>query len=372
MFYKQSMQAVQLGTNKLLQSVFTILSLTISGSAYALSCGTSTGNLLPCDGQQAQFSGGFVVLSGHGGFGGGTCRASKTPVIYIPGNGDNAINFDAEPALAAVGYSTPANSVYDELKAAGYNDCELFGITYLSANEQQNPQYNFHEHDKQVIIADFVDQVIAYTGANKVDIVSHSMGVSLGLSALKRFGKWGQVRRFVNIGGAIRGLNACYAAGYANAYFPTCASQNYWDSYTFGFYPDSGYWSNNDWTGASGSKSMRKAPYYNPNTNFYSISAGQRDQVLCSTSFNYSSCNDGALFGNYSNVKAQLDVGAGTPAVAIDYDFSDGAITNLAGGDLDGVGHFGSRINAGKIIVNMLTTNCAGIACASGYRGPVQ
>jgi pimeloyl-ACP methyl ester carboxylesterase len=369
---KHSKHVTWLSANKLCHLFLIALSLTFSGSAHALSCGTSTGNLLPCDGPQTQFAGGFTTLSGYGGFGGGNCSASKTPVIYIPGNGDHAINFDAKPALAPSGYSIPAKSVYGQLKAAGYNNCELFGITYLSANQRQNPAYNHHEHDKQVIIADFIDQIIAYTGASKVDIVSHSMGVSMGLSALNRFGKWGQVRRLVNIGGAIRGLNACYAAGYANAYLPTCASQNYWDSYTFGFYPGGYYWSNNDWTGASGQRSMRKAPYYNPGTKFYSITAGQRDQVLCSTSINYSSCDEGALFGNYSNVKAQLDVGAGTSALAIDYDFSDGAITNLAGGDLDGVGHFGSRINAGKIIVNMLTTNCTGIACANGYSGPVQ
>lgn len=372
MFIRYSIRAGLFAAVTWCQHFAIALTFTISGSAQALSCGTSTGNLLPCDGAQTQFSGGFLSISGYGGFGGGNCSASRTPVIYIHGNGDHAINFDAKPSLAPNGYSLPAKSVYDELKLAGYNDCELFGITYLSANERQSPELNYHEYEKQVIIADFIDQVIAYTGANKVDIVSHSMGVSMGLSTLKRFGKWGEVRRFVNVGGAIRGLNACYTVGYANAYVPTCASQNYWDSYTFGFYPDGYYWSNNDWTGASGSKSMRRAPYYNPSVKFYSIAAGQRDQVLCSTSINYSSCDGSSLFGNYSNVKAQLDVGAGTTALALDYDFSDGAISNVAGGDLDGVGHFGSRINTGKIIVNMLTSNCAGVACANGYSGPVQ
>ena len=374
MFIRQKLMcdASQSNTTLIMQAIMLVVSLLISNSAFSLSCGTSTGNLLPCDGSQNQFSGGFVALSGYGGFGGGNCTANKTPVIYIHGNGDHAINFDAEPVLTPSGYSLPNKSVYDEFKSAGYNDCELFGVTYLSESERQNPGDNYHEHDKQVVIADFIDQVISYTGASNVDIVSHSMGVSMGLSAIKRFGKWGQIRRFVNISGGIRGLNACYATGYANAYAPTCASQNYWDSYLFGFYPDGGYWGNNDWTGASGSKSMRKAPYYNPNTQFYTVTAGQRDQVLCSTSTNYSNCDESALFSGYANVKAQLDIGAGTSALALDYDFSDGAITNLAGGDLNGVGHFGSRINSGKIIVNMLTTNCSGRTCAIGYAGPVQ
>ena len=33
------------------------------------------------------------------------------------------------PPGAVGGYATPPRSVYQELKAAGHNDCELFGVT---------------------------------------------------------------------------------------------------------------------------------------------------------------------------------------------------------------------------------------------------
>ena len=318
---------------------------------------------MPCGGPEDQFDGGFKPSVGHGGFGGGDCSATKTPLIYVHGNGDHAINFAADPAHPASGAT---KSVYSELKAAGYNDCELFGITYLSPTERENPEKNFHNRDKQSTIAEFIAEVLQYTGAEKVDVVTHSLGVSMTLSALKRFNKWPDVRRFISISGAIRGLNACYAVGYANAFVPTCASQNYWDSYMFGFHPD-GYWSNNDWTGSSGERSMRKAPSFNDDVDFYSISAGKHDQILCSTSINASVCDEGALFEDNANVKAQLDIGTGTEVLTVDYDFTDGSVTNSAGGDLDGVGHFGSRLNAGKIIVNMLTSDCEETDCAQGY-----
>ena len=85
---------------------------------------------------------------GSGGFGGGACTATRTPVVFVPGNGDSAISMDMPPGVVA-GYSTPARSLYDELKAQGYNDCELFGITYLSASERGSPQYNYHQVRKQ-------------------------------------------------------------------------------------------------------------------------------------------------------------------------------------------------------------------------------
>ncbi|MEF9978012.1 MAG: hypothetical protein RR834_05870, partial [Thermomonas sp.] len=92
--------------------------------AMALDCGVNNGYF--CQGTQTQYAGGFAPGVGYGGFGGGSCTASRTPVVFLHGNGDTAISFDMPPG-AVSGYTTPARSQYDELKAAGYNDCELFG-----------------------------------------------------------------------------------------------------------------------------------------------------------------------------------------------------------------------------------------------------
>ena len=64
---------------------------------------------------------------GYGGFGGGACRATKTLVVFIHGNGDRAINW-ASPVVGTVeGYVPPKRSVYDEFRRRGYNDCGFRG-----------------------------------------------------------------------------------------------------------------------------------------------------------------------------------------------------------------------------------------------------
>lgn len=349
--------------------------MSYSGNAQALSCGSNDG--MRCTGTATQYAGGFNPGAGYGGFGGGNCTASKTPVIFVHGNADRAISWDMPPSNVP-GYTTPPRSVYDEFKARGYNDCELFGVTWLSSSEQSDSgaAYNYHQPSKYVVLKDFINAVKAYTGKSKVDIVTHSMGVSLALATVKYYGMESSVRRFVGIAGGLRGLNSCYYTGYANASAPTCGSQNVYNADIFGFFPEGWYWGTyvyNDWTSNYTARSLRNRPYYSSNTNYYTIRAGHQDQVLCSTTTYWSSCADSALFNSYSNVKAQLNVGAGSYAPQYDWDWSDGSPTNLGGGDSDGVGHFKSKTNTGRIIYNMLSSSCTGTGCASGYSyGPVQ
>ena len=349
--------------------------LAFANSAQALSCGSNDGT--ECHGTATQYAGGFNPGTGYGGFGGGNCSASHTPVVFVHGNGDRAISWDMPPANVP-GYSTAPRSVYDEFKAHGYNNCELFGVTWLSSSEQSKSAaaYNYHQPSKYQILKKFIDAVKAYTGKSKVDIVSHSMGVSLALATLKYYGIQSSVRRFVGISGGLRGLNSCYYTGYANPYAPTCGSQNYYNSYIFGFFPEGWYgWSyvSNDWTGTGTSKSMRQQPAYSSGTRYYTIRAGQHDEVLCATTTYWSSCGDSAKFNSYSNVKAQLNVGAGSYAPQYDWDWSDGSPTNLGGGDTDGVGHFKAKNNTGTIIYKMLSTTCTNTGCANSYSyGPVS
>ncbi len=106
--------------------------LLIAGSASGL---TYTGGA-------NQFAGGFSPSNvPNGGFGGGGCTAIHTPIVFLHGNGDEAKNWDYPS-------STGVASVYDEFKAAGYNDCELFGLTWLSSSERGAPQLNYHSPTK--------------------------------------------------------------------------------------------------------------------------------------------------------------------------------------------------------------------------------
>lgn len=346
------------------------VALLLPGEAQALDCGGNNG--FTCTGAATQYAGGFNPGVGNGGFGGGGCTATRTPVVFIHGNGDGAISFDMPPGSVG-GYATPANSVYDELKARGYNDCELFGVTYLDADERAAPEYNYHEPAKYQVLKTFIDKVKAYTGRSQVDIVAHSMGSSMALAMLKYHGNQGSVRRFVNIGGGLRGLNTCYYTGYQSPYAPTCNAEAYvwpYNYYTFGFYPNSGvyYYGYNRWTG-NGSDGLRNLPAAFPGIGFYTITAGSYDQVHCFTISYAAGCNNGALFNAASNVKAQVDVGFGSSAYAYDWDWADGSPYNMGGGDTsNGVGHFRSKNNAGRIVYNMLATTCT-TGCANGYAG---
>lgn len=303
-----------------------------------------------------QFAGGFQPSNAPwGGFGGGSCSATRTPVIFFHGNGDEAKNFDFPS-------STGVPSAYDALRAGGYNDCELFGLNWLSPGERSTPQLNYHQPSKATLMAEFIDDVLAYTGATQVDVIAHSFGVTMSLETLERSNRWGSLRRFIAISGGLRGLTSCWSVGAANPAVPTCGSQNVFNSNIFGFYPH-GFWSYNPRMANGG---FRDDPS-GKSARFYALGADIHDQILCGSASTVVGCGDSAYFDSRSNVRAQLDVGYGTPAAGLDFDLDDWSPFNLAGGDADGVGHFRAKNNTGRIQLNMLTTSCSGTACCAGY-----
>jgi hypothetical protein len=270
------------------------------------------------NGAANQFAGGFRPSNApDGGFGGGTCVASRTPVIFVHGNTVNA-TFFARPT------TTGAPTVYATLKAAGYNDCELFGITWLDPTEQASQPLNFHTAAKAAMIRDFINAVKAYTGKPKVDILAHSMGVTVALHG---------ITSFVNVAGGLRGLSSCLSVGFANPAFPTCGSQNVFDSNTFGFWPDGAAGAANPRTGTTGSVGFRNEPARRTAVRFFTISGGSSDEIVGG-----SQCK----FNASAQLEAQLDV-------ATD--------------------HLSSFTSTGAIMNTMLSSACTGTACCAGYSG---
>jgi pimeloyl-ACP methyl ester carboxylesterase len=274
-----------------------------------------------------QFAGGFNPSNApDGGFGGGNCVATRTPVIFVHGNSVNA-TFFAKPS------TNGAPSVYSTLKAAGYNDCELFGITYLSPNEQAAQQLNFHTSTKAAQIRDFIKAVKAYTGKSKVNILAHSMGVTVALHGITFGSLWGSIDTFVNVAGGLKGLSSCLSVGFANPAFPTCGSQNVFDSNTFGFWPDGAAGASNPRTGTSASVGFRREPERQPGVRFFTISGGASDEIVG---------GDQCKFNASTALKAQINVG---------------------------VDHLSSFTNTGAIMNTMLNSSCTGTACCAGYAG---
>ena len=313
------------------------------------------------------FGGGFSPRSAPlGGFGGGTCRAAHTPIVFIHGNGDEAKNWD---------YPSRNQSVLQRFQASGYNACELFGITWLSAAENASPERNFHDAAKAKRLAGFVRDVLAYTGKTQVDVIAHSLGATVALQALDSASLWGKVRKFVGIAAAYRGLNSCVWLGPANALAPTCGSQSYLTSSTFGLFPDVNPWFANPRMG-SGSAGFRWRARQHPGVRFYALGAGLYDQIACAAaSQSWPGCDLSWQQEDAPNLLAQLNLGFGKQATEADYDFTDWSVLNVDGGDSGaasgtGAGHFAVKVSTSQVQVNLITSECTGEACCAGYAKP--
>jgi pimeloyl-ACP methyl ester carboxylesterase len=339
--------------------------LFVSQAAFAVDCGFYDGKY--CNGVAFQYGGGFNPNGGeYGGFGGAAnCIATRTPVIFVHGNGDNATSWDSPPAQVP-GYSIPPDSMYRAFKAAGYKDCELFGVSYLSATQRTGRQNNYHQSAMYDIVQKFIRAVKLHTGKSQVDIVSHSLGVSVSMATLTYYSDWGSVRRFVNIAGGLHGLDSCLWVGYANPLAATCGSQNVFDPNVFGFYPNSAYPGINPWTGTTATKALPRSAIQNPSVSFYTLYAGTHDQIMCATISNYATCGASPLLMAAANVKAQINVGTGSNTQQVNWDWTTGPPLDVKGGDTDGVGHLRARNNTGSIVVKMLSTTCT-TGCASTY-----
>lgn len=168
----------------------------------------------------------------YGGKTNSSTPVTKQPVIFIHGNSDKAVG-------TIYGQSGWTNSLNYFLNQ-GYTEAELYAITWGDANPLSSAN-NYHSKENVTRIRAFIEAVLDYTGASKVDIIAHSMGVTLCRKAIKGGNGYdpndggsyyvgasitGDIDAFVGIAGANQGLTNCYYAGST----PTCDDEN-------GFYP---------------------------------------------------------------------------------------------------------------------------------------
>lgn len=226
----------------------------------------------------------------YGHFGGeAPCStdSDKTPVVFVHGNANSVKDWDAVQA---------------DYQAAGYDRCRLYGVTWLSAQERQTPVDIAHTARRAQIVRDFIRDVRRHTGSEKVDVVAHSMGVTLALAAIDSGGMWTGVRKFVAVAGAMRGLGLCRQSP-----LKTCGGQQAADSQEFGFLPEDAPPADPqqgpNWR--MGDKGFRAMPRGAPQTRFYALSAGAGDEVLCMAPA-APGCETTALFDPAPNVAAPV------------------------------------------------------------------
>ncbi|HEX8825098.1 MAG TPA: lipase family protein [Archangium sp.] len=139
-------------------------------------------------------------------------KVTKEPVIFIHGNSDSAAGWK--------------NSI-ETFSKQGYKPSEMYAMTWGPSNPKLAGQQHHSEKYLEEVRA-FIQAVKEYTGAEKVDVIGHSMGVTLARKAIqggdgfdpyagKKFdlGKplTDSVDTFVGIAGANHGLASALMTG---------------------------------------------------------------------------------------------------------------------------------------------------------------
>ncbi len=114
------------------------------------------------------------------------------------------------------GYPSHWDNTYDELISRGYSAAEIFRPSWGS---KTCPACNNHNGWEQDPVADAIADAVAASCTGKIDVIGHSMGVTLAAQEIW-LGYWeDDVDTFVGIAGAYRGLWSCgqYPYNYQNA-----------------------------------------------------------------------------------------------------------------------------------------------------------
>lgn len=127
------------------------------------------------------------------------------PVLFVHGNTRDARDWDE-----------PGKSVKQRFLDAGYSMQELWAISYNGTSTKHLSPPSQCLTNAQLNIPDvlaFVEAVVAYTGATKVDIIAHSLGVVLARKMMVEHPQLSRlVERFVAIAGPNHGTTVCRRA----------------------------------------------------------------------------------------------------------------------------------------------------------------
>lgn len=112
------------------------------------------------------------------------------------------------------------NDTVATLKGRGYLATQLFLPNWGS---KTSPGSNDHGSTNTAVVKNSITAAYSSSCTGKVDVIGHSMGVTLAMKAINELGYAGRVNSFIGVAGAQRGLNSCgvYPWNVANA---TCGA----------------------------------------------------------------------------------------------------------------------------------------------------
>jgi pimeloyl-ACP methyl ester carboxylesterase len=170
----------------------------------AAEAGPQVGTTFPADFPVVTDASLGVPVIGFGAAG----HVQRTPVIFLHGNNDTPFPTACNP----FGYIHAMAQFFAD---HGYALSELWGLGYQGdqcdlLTQPTNRSGGAHSTVANVPdLRKFVAAVLAYTGARQVDIVGHSLGVTLARTWLRTDDAFHMVRRLVAIDGPNHGIINC-------------------------------------------------------------------------------------------------------------------------------------------------------------------
>ncbi len=112
-------------------------------------------------------------------------------VVLVHGNAGKPSNWD---------------STYNKLKSKGYSSSQIYRPNWGS---KSCPACNNHSGAEEYPVRNAINDAISSSCTGKIDVIGHSMGVTLAAQQIIKLGKTSKVDAFVGIAGAYRGLLTC-------------------------------------------------------------------------------------------------------------------------------------------------------------------
>ena len=177
------------------------LALTASGAVQAAG---AVGTTFPADFPVITDASLGAPVIGFGAAG----AVKRTPVIFLHGNNDTPYATACNPygrVQAMAQYLADNGYAASELWGLGYqgDQCDLLGDQTIRSSQAHTDAANVPD------LRNFVNAVLRYTGAKEVDIVAHSLGVTLTREWVRQDKAQRLVRRFVAIDGPNHGIINC-------------------------------------------------------------------------------------------------------------------------------------------------------------------
>ncbi len=111
-------------------------------------------------------------------------------VVLVHGNGGKASHWD---------------KTYNYLRGKGYSSSQIYRPKWGSSNVA----INNHSGSEETPVRNAINDAINSSCTGKIDVIGHSMGVTLAAQQIIKAGKVSKVDSFVGIAGAYRGLLTC-------------------------------------------------------------------------------------------------------------------------------------------------------------------